>query len=90
MRAQIKTPQESELKELQTYDLIGFGSGIYGAQHHKTVLDFVDKLPQDTNMKAFIFSTIRAFVRFSIELSPAHTVTFSMVLIVEQYFIFVK
>jgi len=27
--AQIKTPQQINLEELQEYDLIGFGSGIY-------------------------------------------------------------
>ena len=55
--AQIKTPQEINPEELQAYNLIGFGSGIYGAQHHKVLLDLADKLPQGTNLKAFIFST---------------------------------
>ena len=55
--AQIKTPQDINPEELQAYDLIGFGSGIYGAQHHKVLLDLADKLPQGTNLKAFIFST---------------------------------
>ena len=54
---QIKTPQDINPEELQAYDLIGFGSGIYGAQHRKVLLDLVDKLPQGTNLKAFIFST---------------------------------
>ena len=55
--AQIKTPQQINLEELQEYDLIGFGSGIYGAKHHKSILNLADKLPQVTNKKAFIFST---------------------------------
>ena len=55
--AQIKTPQDINPEELQAYDLIGFGSGIYGAQHHEVLLDLADKLPQGTNLKAFIFST---------------------------------
>ena len=55
--AQIKTPKDINPEELQAYDLIGFGSGIYGAQHHKVLLDLVDKLPQVTDRKAFIFST---------------------------------
>lgn len=37
--AQIKTPQDIQPEELQAYDLIGFGSGIYGAQHHTSLLD---------------------------------------------------
>ncbi|MBA7638249.1 hypothetical protein ES703_45902 [subsurface metagenome] len=55
--AQIKTPQQINPEELQEYSLIGFGSGIYGAKHHKVLLDLADKLPQVTNKKAFIFST---------------------------------
>jgi len=55
--AQIKTPQQINPEELQDYSLIGFGSGIYGAKHHKSVLDLADKLPQVTNKKAFLFST---------------------------------
>lgn len=55
--AQIKTPQQTNPEELQEYSLIGFGSGIYDGKHHKVILEFVDKLPQVTNKKAFIFST---------------------------------
>ncbi len=55
--APIKTPQQINPKELQEYDLMGFGSGIYGAKHHVSLLDLADKLTQVTNKKAFIFST---------------------------------
>jgi len=55
--AQIKTPQQINPEELQEYDLVGFGSGIYGAQHHKSLLDLADKLPQINERKGFIFST---------------------------------
>jgi len=55
--AQIKTPQQINSEELQEYDLIGFGSGIYGGKHHELLLDLADNLPQVTNKKAFIFST---------------------------------
>ncbi|MHA2121109.1 MAG: flavodoxin, partial [Promethearchaeota archaeon] len=55
--AQIKTPQQINPEELQDYNLIGFGSGIYGAKHHKLLLDLADTLPQVTNRNAFIFST---------------------------------
>ena len=55
--AQIKTPQQISLEELQEYNLIGFGSGIYGEKHHKLLLDLADTLPQVTDKKAFIFST---------------------------------
>ena len=54
---QIKKPQQINPEELKKYDLIGFGSGIYGAQHHESLLDLADNLSQVTNKKAFIFST---------------------------------
>jgi flavodoxin len=57
LEAQIKTPQQINPEELQEYNLIGFGSGIYDEKHHKLLLDLADNLPQVTNGKAFIFST---------------------------------
>jgi flavodoxin len=62
--AQIKTPQQINPDELQDYSLVGFGSGIYAAKHHKSLLDLADKLPQVTNKKAFIFSTCGAPMKF--------------------------
>jgi len=58
--APIKTPQQINPNELQEYSLIGFGSGIYGAKHHKALLDLADNLPKVTNKPAFIFSTCGA------------------------------
>jgi flavodoxin len=62
--AQIKSPQETELEELDQYDLVGFGSGIYSYQHHRSLLDLADKLPQVTNRRAFVFSTTGAPIAF--------------------------
>ncbi len=45
------------INELSKYDLIGFGSGIFFGQHHKSLLKLVDKLPDLKGKKAFIFST---------------------------------
>lgn len=55
--ARIKRPQEVEPQELGAYDLVGFGSGIYGEKHHRALFALADRLPQVTNKKAFIFST---------------------------------
>ena len=55
--AQIQTSRQVSLEEVQGYDLVGFGSGIYGEKHHRTLLELADKLPQVTGKKAFIFST---------------------------------
>jgi len=58
--APVKTPQQVKSEEFREYDLVGFGSGIYAAKHHKSLLDLADKLPQVTGKNAFIFSTYGA------------------------------
>jgi flavodoxin len=65
--AQIKTPQQVDPEALGAYDLIGFGSGIYSARHHQSLLDLADRLPQVTGRKAFIFSTYGAPAFFADE-----------------------
>jgi flavodoxin len=57
LEAPIKSPQQISTEELQEYNLIGFGSGIYGDKHHESLIDLADKLLQVTDKKAFIFST---------------------------------
>jgi len=64
LHAKIKTPQQIHPEELQEFDVIGFGSGIYSDKHHKSVLDLVDTLPHVTNKNAFIFSTCGAPMKF--------------------------
>ena len=49
--------KQADASMLEQYDLVGFGSGIYFGKHHKSLLDFVDKLPILRDKKAFIFST---------------------------------
>jgi flavodoxin len=58
--AQIKTPRQVNPEELREYSLTGFGSGIYSAQNHKSLLDLADRLPHANGRKAFIFSTFGA------------------------------
>jgi flavodoxin len=55
--AQVKTPRQTSPEELLQFDLVGFGSGIYGEKHHESLLELADKLPEVTGKKAFIFST---------------------------------
>ena len=57
LNAEIKTPQQINPEELQDYDLIGFGSGIYSAKHHESILELANQLPQVKEKNAFIFST---------------------------------
>ena len=48
---------EAQPETLTAYDLIGFGSGIYGGKFHKTLLQFVEGLPAVTGKQGFILST---------------------------------
>ena len=55
--AQIRMPVDIDPGELQEYDLIGFGSGIYDAKHHEAILALANRLPLVSGKQAFIFST---------------------------------
>ena len=43
---------------LERYDLVGFGSGVYFAKHHETLLGFVDVLPMMNGKRAFVFPPV--------------------------------
>ena len=58
--AEVKTPQQVYPEELQNYDLIGFGSGIYSATFDPAVLTLADRLSYAAGKKAFLFSTYGA------------------------------
>jgi flavodoxin len=58
--APVKTPQQVKPGEIAGYDLVGFGSGIYGAQNHRSLIDLAGNLLPDEGRKAFIFSTYGA------------------------------
>jgi flavodoxin len=55
--AQVRTPREVSPEELEGYDIVGFGSGIYDAKHHASLLDLADRLPKVPGKEAFLFST---------------------------------
>jgi len=57
LEAKLAGPEEISPDELNSYDLIGFGSGIYIGKHHKNLIGMVEKLPDFVGKKAFIFST---------------------------------
>ena len=57
LNARVVAPQQIDLSEVPTYDLIGLGSGIYDARHHQTLLALADELPNASGTKVFIFST---------------------------------
>lgn len=57
LNADIKKVEEVGKEEMQEYDIIGMGSGIFFGKHHRSLLEFVDSLPPMDEKRAFIFST---------------------------------
>ena len=57
MGADLVSIGEVQPAALTTYDLIGFGSGIYDHHFHQALLHFVETLPTVTEKQAFVFST---------------------------------
>ena len=57
LNADIKKPFEIKPGDINKYDVIGFGSGIYEMTFHESLLKLVKKFSCMKNKKAFIFST---------------------------------
>lgn len=57
LKAKLLKPKQVKKGDLDKYDLIGFGSGIYYQKHHQDLFKLIDQLPLMKNKKAFIFST---------------------------------
>lgn len=60
--ADVLEPVDIDVGSLDEYELIGFGSGIYGWKHHKSLSALIDRLAH-TDSKAFIFSTRGNLIR---------------------------
>ncbi|MHC1720432.1 MAG: flavodoxin family protein [Clostridiaceae bacterium] len=57
INADLMKVEELDVNMLNDYDLIGFGSGIYGGKPSIAFMEFLQKLPDNFNKKAFVFST---------------------------------
>ncbi len=55
--ARVVKPEEFDPAEVNDYDLIGLGSGIYNGKHDKKILQLADSLPPLDGRSVFIFST---------------------------------
>ena len=55
--AKLIKPSEFKHENLDDYDMIGLGSGIYDNTLHTTILDLVDGTRTMKDKKAFVFST---------------------------------
>ena len=56
IHASVMPPEKVDLNALEQYDLIGFGSGIYFGSHARSVIEFVNRMPNPPR-KVFLFST---------------------------------
>ena len=56
MNATLVRVEDVKPDELEGYELVGFGSGIYGGKTHRDILKLVDEM-HPINRKVFIFST---------------------------------
>ncbi|MDD3263328.1 MAG: flavodoxin domain-containing protein [Candidatus Nanoarchaeia archaeon] len=57
LNADIKEVSEVNVNNLNKYDIIGFGSGIYNSRSHPSLLKLIDSLKNVKDKKAFVFST---------------------------------
>lgn len=57
LAARVVEPEQIDAADLADYDLIGFGSGIFGMAFHRRLYDFVNGLPSEQGKKAFVFAT---------------------------------
>ena len=64
--ATLVTVDEVRPDDLDGYDLVGFGSGIYGGKHHKDLFALVERMPSEEGRKVFVFSTSGGAKRRSI------------------------
>ena len=56
MNANLAKVEDVKPADLEKYDLIGFGSGIYAKEFHKKIYKLIEKMPCITK-NVFIFST---------------------------------
>ncbi|MFD8999305.1 flavodoxin family protein [Streptomyces abikoensis] len=57
LEARVVEPEQIDAAELATYDLVGFGSGIYTQNIHPRLRRFAQSLPEGRYRKAFVFTT---------------------------------
>jgi len=55
--ADLEEAKEVRIENINNYEIIGFGSGVYNGRFHKDLLEIIDNIPYQDNKKAFIFST---------------------------------
>jgi len=57
LEAELLDLKDVNIKIIEEYDLIGFGSGIYKARPHAELIKFIGDLSKMKSKKAFVFTT---------------------------------
>ena len=57
LQSTVQSPADITANEVSGSDLVGLGSGIYGAKHHASVLELAESLPEAAGKACFLFST---------------------------------
>ena len=57
IEAELKEAKEVSAGDINNYDIIGFGSGVYNGRLYRDISEIIDKIPYQNNKKSFIFST---------------------------------
>ena len=57
LRADLREPELVDPATLGNYDIIGFGSGIFGSTHHPRLRGYIQSLPHVSGTPAFTFCT---------------------------------
>ena len=57
IKADVMEPNEFDINDFSSCDLIGFGSGIYDDGFHRTILKLIDRMPDFKTKRVFLFST---------------------------------
>lgn len=57
LNAEVRAPADVDPERVGSYDLVGFGSGVFGFAPHPELVAFVDGLPRADGTSAFVFAT---------------------------------
>jgi flavodoxin len=57
LRADLREPELVHPATLGNYDIVGFGSGIFGSTHHPRLRGYIQSLPRVSGTPAFTFCT---------------------------------
>ena len=55
--AEFKEAKDVNTEDINNYDILSFGSGVYNGRLHEDLSEIIDMIPYQDNKKSFIFST---------------------------------